>query len=64
MINNNNDDDDDDDFQKPLGLFKPIVTTPFFSSTGNQLSLASINFNFHSSNSQSPINSAEEVSFE
>ena len=33
MINNNNDDDDDDDdddFQKPLGLFKPIVTTPFF----------------------------------
>ena len=64
MINNNNDDDDDDDFQKPLGLFKPIVTTPFFSSTGNQLSLASINFNFHSSNGQSPINSAEEVSFE
>ena len=64
MINNNNDDDDDDDFQKPLGLFKPIVTTPFFSSTGNQLSLASINFNFHSSFSQSPINSAEEVSFE
>ena len=64
MINNNNDDDDDDDFQKPLGLFKSIVTTPFFSSTGNQLSLASINFNFHSSNSQSPINSAEEVSFE
>ena len=64
MINNNNDDDDDDDFQKPLGLFKPIVTTPFFSSTGNQLSLASINFNFHFSNSQSPINSAEEVSFD
>ena len=33
MINNNNDDDDDDDdddFQKPLGLFKPIVATPFF----------------------------------
>ena len=63
MINNNND-DDDDDFQKPLGLFKPIVTTPFFSSTGNQLSLASIDFNFHFSNSQSPINSAEDVSFE